>query len=173
MDCLLLYFHNLYNSAIVNAQQGQTHCLKKLIKCVEIDCYLKPMKIMIMKIMLNNGLQVTTIATTTGPLSDVYFPSVIVCSINQIRKSLFRVSSCHPKSKVKKNYNKDYDLRASKLREQGTSNCSWKLSTPVESSLWIKRWISFRSLWRIISSSSCGIPVFICVELCFLLRRKI
>ena len=114
MDCLLLYFHNLYNSAIVNAQQGQTHCLKKLIKCVEIDCYLKPMKII-----LNNGLQVTTIATTTGPLSDVYFPSVIVCSINQIRKSLFRVSSCHPfskyrysiitrtKTKVKKNYNKN------------------------------------------------------------------
>ena len=41
-------------------------------------------------------------------------------------------------------------LRASKLREQGTSNCSWKLSTPVESSLWIKRWISFRSLCRIV-----------------------
>ena len=175
MDCLLLYFHNLYNSAIVNAQQGQTHCLKKLIKCVEIDCYLKPMKII-----LNNGLQVTTIATTTGPLSDVYFPSVIVCSINQIRKSLFRVSSkycysviAHTETKVKKNYDRNYDLRASKWREQGTSNCSWKLSTPVESSLWIKRWTSFRSLCRIISSSSCGIPVFICVELCFLLRRKI
>ena len=179
MDCLLLYFHNLYNPAIVNAQQGQTHCLKKLIKCVEIDCYLKPMKIM--KIILNNGLQVTTIATTTGPLSDVYFPSVIVCSINQIRKSLFRVSSCHPFSKyrysiiahTKTKVNKNYDLRASKWREQGTSSCSWKLSTPVESSLWIKRWISFRSPCRIISSSSSGIPVFICVELCFLLRRKI
>ena len=90
-------------------------------QCVKIDCNLKLMKIMIMtmKIMLNNGLQVTTIATTTGPLSDVYFPSVIVCSINQIRKSLFRVSSCHPfskyrysiitrtKTKVKKNYNKN------------------------------------------------------------------
>ena len=90
-------------------------------QCVKIDCNLKLMKIMIMtmKIMLNNGLQVTTIATTTGPLSDVYFPSVIVCSINQIRKSLFRVSSFHPfskycysviahtKTKVKKNYNKN------------------------------------------------------------------
>merc|ERR1719397_402527 len=32
---------------------------------------------------------VTTIATTTAPLSEVYFPSVILCSINQIRKSLF------------------------------------------------------------------------------------
>ena len=41
-------------------------------------------------------------------------------------------------------------LRASKLREQGTSNCSWKLSTPVESSLWITRWISFRSPCRIV-----------------------
>ena len=35
---------------------------------------------------------VTTIATTTAPLSEVYFPSLIICSINQIRKSLFRVS---------------------------------------------------------------------------------
>ena len=34
---------------------------------------------------------VTTIDTTTTPLSEVYFPSVILCSINQIRKSLFRV----------------------------------------------------------------------------------
>jgi len=33
---------------------------------------------------------VTTIATTTASLSEVYFPSVILCSINQIRKSLFR-----------------------------------------------------------------------------------
>lgn len=29
---------------------------------------------------------VTTIATTTAPLSEVYFPSVILCSINQIRQ---------------------------------------------------------------------------------------
>ena len=51
------------------------------------------MTMMMMKIMMM--MQVTTIATTTGPLSEVYFPSVIVCSINQIRKSLFRVSfSC-------------------------------------------------------------------------------
>ena len=35
---------------------------------------------------------VTTIATTTASLSEVYFPSVILCSINQIRKSLFTVS---------------------------------------------------------------------------------
>ena len=41
----------------------------------------------------NSSFEVTTIATTTGPLSEVYFPSVIVCSINQIRKSLFRVGS--------------------------------------------------------------------------------
>ena len=40
-----------------------------------------------------SSFEVTTIATTTGPLSEVYFPSVIVCSINQIRKSLFRVGS--------------------------------------------------------------------------------
>ncbi len=29
--------------------------------------------------------------TTTAPLTNVFFPSVIICSINQIRKSLFRV----------------------------------------------------------------------------------
>ena len=48
---------------------------------------------MMMLMVMMTMMQVTTIATTTGPLSEVYFPSVIVCSINQIRKSLFRVGS--------------------------------------------------------------------------------
>ena len=32
---------------------------------------------------------VTTIETTTASLQEVYFPTVIVCNINQIKKSLF------------------------------------------------------------------------------------
>ena len=28
---------------------------------------------------------VTTVDTTTAPLSDVYFPSVTICNINQVR----------------------------------------------------------------------------------------
>ena len=34
---------------------------------------------------------VTTIETTTAPLSEVFFPTIILCSINQIRQSLFKV----------------------------------------------------------------------------------
>ena len=34
---------------------------------------------------------VTTIDTTTAPLSEVFFPTIILCSINQIRQSLFKV----------------------------------------------------------------------------------
>ena len=36
---------------------------------------------------------VTTIETTTAPLSEVFFPTIILCSINQIRQSLFKVST--------------------------------------------------------------------------------
>jgi Amiloride-sensitive sodium channel len=31
---------------------------------------------------------VTTVDTTTAPLSDVYFPSVTICNINQVWRSL-------------------------------------------------------------------------------------
>ena len=34
---------------------------------------------------------VTNIETTTAPLSEVFFPAIILCSINQIRQSLFKV----------------------------------------------------------------------------------
>jgi hypothetical protein len=32
---------------------------------------------------------VTTVDTMTVPLSEVFFPSVVVCNINQVRKSFF------------------------------------------------------------------------------------
>ena len=32
---------------------------------------------------------VTTVDTTTAPLSDVYFPSVTICNINQVRAKTF------------------------------------------------------------------------------------
>lgn len=31
----------------------------------------------------------TTVDTMTAPLSEVYFPSVVVCNINQVRESYF------------------------------------------------------------------------------------
>ena len=33
---------------------------------------------------------VTTVDTTTAPLSDVYFPSVTICNINQVRPQVSR-----------------------------------------------------------------------------------
>ena len=38
-----------------------------------------------------NSTVVTSIETTTAPLSEVFFPTIIICSINQIRQSLFKV----------------------------------------------------------------------------------
>ena len=39
----------------------------------------------------NSSTVVTTIQTTTAPLSEVFFPTVIVCNINQIRNSFLNV----------------------------------------------------------------------------------
>ena len=36
-----------------------------------------------------NSNVVTTVDTMTAPLSEVYFPSVVVCNINQVRESYF------------------------------------------------------------------------------------
>ena len=33
---------------------------------------------------------VTTFKTTTAPLSEVFFPAVVLCNINQIRGSIFK-----------------------------------------------------------------------------------
>ena len=33
---------------------------------------------------------VTTVDTMTVPLTEVFFPSVVVCNINQVRKSFFQ-----------------------------------------------------------------------------------
>ena len=37
---------------------------------------------------------VTTVDTTTAPLSDVYFPSVTICNINQVRPQVLRSILC-------------------------------------------------------------------------------
>ena len=39
----------------------------------------------------NSSTVVTTIQTTAAPLSEVFFPTIVVCNINQIRKSFLNV----------------------------------------------------------------------------------
>ena len=68
---------------------------------------------------------VTTIATTTASLSEVYFPSVILCSINQIRKSLFTVSQILTGSFL------DFIFRVWKSTELKTSGSCCRPSTLV------------------------------------------
>lgn len=66
---------------------GFKHIFWSVIVCVAMGCaaiFLYNNTIDFM-----NATVVTTVDTMTVPLSEVFFPSVVVCNINQVRKSFF------------------------------------------------------------------------------------
>jgi len=66
---------------------GFKHIFWSIIVCVAMGCaaiFLYSNTIDFM-----NATVVTTVDTMTVPLSEVFFPSVVVCNINQVRKSFF------------------------------------------------------------------------------------
>ncbi|XP_023319996.1 uncharacterized protein LOC111695065 isoform X2 [Eurytemora carolleeae] len=66
---------------------GFKHVFWSIIVCVAMGC--AALFLYTNTIDFMNATVVTTVDTMTVPLSEVFFPSVLVCNINQVRKSFF------------------------------------------------------------------------------------
>ena len=65
---------------------------------------------------------VTTIQSTTVPLSEVYFPAVTVCNINQVRYKIQNRQTRQNKSQISKNQALQKDLSLKAILQKGTKN---------------------------------------------------
>lgn len=82
-------FHRLYPH---NSVAGFKHIFWSIIVCVAMGCaaiFLYSNTIDFM-----NATVVTTVDTMTVPLSEVFFPSVVVCNINQVGALPLMLCNC-------------------------------------------------------------------------------